>query len=491
MGRRQERVGAFVLAFVLALGALLAWAAACLVIGSVVSSFRRSDWSYTTLVVRADGTPLLLRRTEDERTYFTLDGETVDDREVLSLRGATLVGAKDQEDRLRQLQWSRRIQGKNDGRKPSAHWYLVLTGVGRLDDRAYLVGFDSVSKRCIGYLGKHGFRPDPVPEAEQFRLDGGRFTYGGNWYDVEYAYIIAREPRDAANYVRPFPGFVSPMKIHLAGENRVFEVDVRERSVRLLCEAPGVLSVGVVDQSATAEEFRDRDRIPKQWQLIALRLPDQIWLVHPESGEHRAFTLPADLRDDWMTVYAIEDGLLLQTREGPPFVNPEHKLTWLDAGGRVVRQRTAMLPGDQPTPFHAWQGVLCAPAPFLVELFVHVVEPSDRVGTGAAATFQEGWKQSSGTNWPLDVANIVCALALAWWCQRRHRQLGLPLAKAWFVFVLLLGPPGLIGYLLHRRWPVREACPGCGRIVPRDRDACFACSQPFPPPPVSGSEVFA
>jgi len=49
------------------------------------------------------------------------------------------------------------------------------------------------------------------------------------------------------------------------------------------------------------------------------------------------------------------------------------------------------------------------------------------------------------------------------------------------VFVLLLGVPGFLGYLAHRVWPARLPCPHCGRPVPRDRPACFACGHDFPP----------
>jgi hypothetical protein len=49
----------------------------------------------------------------------------------------------------------------------------------------------------------------------------------------------------------------------------------------------------------------------------------------------------------------------------------------------------------------------------------------------------------------------------------------------------------LVGYLFHRRWPVMDACPACGRPVPRDRDSCAACGAEFPPPALKGIEVFA
>jgi hypothetical protein len=62
--------------------------------------------------------------------------------------------------------------------------------------------------------------------------------------------------------------------------------------------------------------------------------------------------------------------------------------------------------------------------------------------------------------------------------------------QIFYHFVLLLGVPGVIGYLLHRRWPVFETCSACGRVV-GDREACHACGDALPPPPPTGTEVFA
>jgi hypothetical protein len=59
------------------------------------------------------------------------------------------------------------------------------------------------------------------------------------------------------------------------------------------------------------------------------------------------------------------------------------------------------------------------------------------------------------------------------------------------VFVLLFGVPAYLGYLAHRQWPGRRACPNCGRLAPRDRPACFACGRNFPSPAMKGIEVFA
>ena len=42
--------------------------------------------------------------------------------------------------------------------------------------------------------------------------------------------------------------------------------------------------------------------------------------------------------------------------------------------------------------------------------------------------------------------------------------------------------PPFVGFLLHRRWPVREPCPHCHARSARDRDACAECGDALPGP---------
>lgn len=88
---------------------------------------------------------------------------------------------------------------------------------------------------------------------------------------------------------------------------------------------------------------------------------------------------------------------------------------------------------------------------------------------------------------------VVCLLSviLSAWCSRRHRRFDEHSATAWVAFVFVMGAPGLIGYLLHRRWPVMERCQHCGKESPRDRDACLHCAAEFPLPAMKGIEIFA
>jgi hypothetical protein len=86
---------------------------------------------------------------------------------------------------------------------------------------------------------------------------------------------------------------------------------------------------------------------------------------------------------------------------------------------------------------------------------------------------------------------ILLSAVLALLCLRRHRRYSEEGLVAWTSFVFVMGLPGLIGYLLHRRWPATEHCANCRKNSPRDRDACLHCGTPCPTPAPKGIEIFA
>ncbi len=92
---------------------------------------------------------------------------------------------------------------------------------------------------------------------------------------------------------------------------------------------------------------------------------------------------------------------------------------------------------------------------------------------------------------PIFIATLLLAALFSVRCYRRQRCYSAHHTATWMLFVLLMGLPGLIGYLLHRRWPIMVRCPHCGVDTPRDRDACLNCNAEFPPPAMKGIEVFA
>jgi hypothetical protein len=96
------------------------------------------------------------------------------------------------------------------------------------------------------------------------------------------------------------------------------------------------------------------------------------------------------------------------------------------------------------------------------------------------------------TNYRLPMLTLCAFSALvAIYFYRRHRLTVGRGALAWAIFIFVWGLPGVVGYLLHRNWPTTEECQKCGRVSPRDRDACLHCGTAFPPPATKGIEIFA
>jgi hypothetical protein len=131
------------------------------------------------------------------------------------------------------------------------------------------------------------------------------------------------------------------------------------------------------------------------------------------------------------------------------------------------------------------------PSPLLLSWFEFFMQPIATIGTQHATNYLDALRY--------DMSTIVLSIAIiSWlsfplgvWCffhQRRYAKHG---AISWAIFVFAMGLPGLIGYLLYRRWPVTEKCQHCGHITPRDRDACLNCGAEFPLPPLKGIEIFA
>jgi hypothetical protein len=96
-----------------------------------------------------------------------------------------------------------------------------------------------------------------------------------------------------------------------------------------------------------------------------------------------------------------------------------------------------------------------------------------------------------GYIWPAYLSSGILGLVSLALYRRHAARSGNAPSIAWILFVFLFGIPGFLGYLWHRRWPVRLACPACGTDAPRDRDSCAPCGKPFPAPAPNGLEIFA
>jgi len=91
------------------------------------------------------------------------------------------------------------------------------------------------------------------------------------------------------------------------------------------------------------------------------------------------------------------------------------------------------------------------------------------------------------------IAGSIFSLLLAFftlgWDRRFH---GTPTSQVtWFIYVLLFGLPGLVGYLSHRKWPARLPCASCGKKMPVTAKVCPKCLTRMPPPEHTRTEIFA
>jgi hypothetical protein len=124
-------------------------------------------------------------------------------------------------------------------------------------------------------------------------------------------------------------------------------------------------------------------------------------------------------------------------------------------------------------------------APIAIGVGPYVEEDSEEMG------YWDALPVALPKLWLPIAASCLLAGALAVLTVKRQKRFGLGNQKTWAVFVLLFGVPGYLGYLCHRRWPVRELCGECEEPTPRDRDACAFCDAAFPAPEPKGTEVFA
>jgi hypothetical protein len=121
---------------------------------------------------------------------------------------------------------------------------------------------------------------------------------------------------------------------------------------------------------------------------------------------------------------------------------------------------------------------------FVVELLIAVVHAQSYPAALSALI------RDSGLSLIIVFALSLILAILTW---RRSRSFGLSKREqiAWMAFVLFFGVPAYVGFLLYRRWPIRQPCPNCQAHSPRDRTACAECGAPFPDPSLKGIEIFA
>ena len=466
---------------------------------STWESFQPREGVNESLLVCWDGKPLIYSYSYNQYgaslsnttgTFRTLDGSPAPSSggSISQMRGASLPIP--QYTGVFPLQGYTRIGRFSDGQQPPVFWYFVDDGAR--DGRGYFEGYDSQSRRRTGYIGRSGFRRDRPPVEDWFPMDGDKLASDAAFTQHSVsAFPIEFNQSQSFN----FPGAEFPAgKVGMISSKKVLEIDLRKGSVTTIFESPDVISAEILftvekektkGKGETYQNYRER---------LTVRTSDRIVVLGAEGKRQTVFEIPGDLRDQDFTMYELEGGKALLTTDRPvsKHGNPID-LIWIDGSGKVLRRETAVLNRSYRVDEGSEErsSALLVPAPAMLAFFAAAVFPRDALSSGSAAKYSAALAHSlTRLAVPLLLVSLLSVI-LAALCWRRHRRYFQPASGLWFVFVLLMGLPGLVGYLFHRRWPVREDCPACGRFVPRDRDACAACGAEFPPPPRKGIEVFA
>ncbi len=522
-----------VAAAIVATGIGVVWGVGCGWLFSIFGSLSARTIISEQLDVAYDGTPVISIRSNDTPGMSTLGRRTLDGKPWPSDYELWLYGASPRRFELPPgvirlpIRWDNyrgRIGGVTDGKKPPTAWYVVSSD--KQADHLYFAGFDPTSKLSVGYIGSEGFRLSLPPRKEQFSFAGneaGRVTdrVASSQY-VEGNSIVQYHNLSAYDHPAQWLIFVVDGK-------RLWEIDLRERTSRVVLEVPDSLSIGEMHVLEATVQDADRDdnarrtrpgrfrlvaqqdvfralppaadpadsdtEPPKTTGIVVVRTRDRVLLYDATSDNHWEFKLPSQVpADRSFTCYWLSpDTLLLNCHAGYWSGGSINELYWISPDGAIQREERVELQGSVPPlesrEFWAMSALMPEPLGWLGSIVG--VEPFWRLQYYKANTYSAALRQTFALLWPMSVIVLIVSLASAWYAHRLHRQYFRPHSGVWATFVFLFGPPGLAAYWLEHRRAKLEPCGECGANVPRDREACAACATPFPAPPLVGTEIFA
>ncbi len=443
--------------------------------------------TYEDVRISSQGVPLIATySTGDfgEAQYRTLDGEPVTAARDTWLKGTQLL-VPPRPPRLfsRPVTWDQRLMSVSDAGRPPVGWYLIRDAEPH--GHAYFAGYDAVSKRCVGYIGRDGFGPSLPPRDQWFDVG----TRPLAWGDVCGTGLLQF---GGGTLYQETSGYESlaPWLVFLIDGDQLLEIDLQGRTVQTLHEAPHMRSVGILPQlPAEVAAKPDNPRVDNQ---LAIRTADRILILDPPTGAVREYALPESLRDETLRVFAVGGKRLLLVTTSWQGKSITH-FTWLAPDSDVADEKSVALAGSGSGSRYMENSLAAAvmPVPAGWLLGVGVLVPVRAIQDYRQPTYAAALRSGLKDAWPGMLAVWALSAVLAWFALRAQRKYFRPHTAMWVAFVLLLGPAGLVAYWLEQRRATLETCGACGRVVPRDREGCAACGAEFPAPAAVGTEIFA
>ena len=221
----------------------------------------------------------------------------------------------------------------------------------------------------------------------------------------------------------------------------------------------------------------------KDW--VAACTADRVVLINPNARRREEYVLPADWNGRDFMLYLPSDGTAVLTSNGtgggyrdirPGIREYEQEVVTITPAGEIARQARFTLqvsfnPTAQPSERSVyWLSTLAVPGPLPSALIAGGAIPWLDDAYVNQTRFSDRAVVSLGQTWPVLAFVTLMATGLTWRVDRQLRAVREPRSYVWLAFVFLLGLPGYVAWLCHRRWPVRH---------------------PVPPPEKTGTEIFA
>jgi hypothetical protein len=435
------------------------------------------------VVVKSDGTPLIQTTSAENysvSTYRDLAGRAHAAPERSDLAPAVYLTGQRPTPGFFSWRpgWAQRLKVFMDEREPTANWFFVHDG--KMEGAGYFVGYERETNRRLGFIGLSGFRANPVPSDEWIPVRGALIMGISNWSSAPLSIYFSGE-----RGFQPDRGDLPPRLVYVPSGNHLREVDLSAHTVTTVFETPEPIeSPGIPALSSWSVGHRMSE------QPILVRTRQHIYALDRKHSVIRLFTIPAESdRGSLALWYEIGNGEAIADF----FSDPSRHTVYRIANDGSIKDRfeltlqTGVPATNNQTRAFLTALALPAPAILLAVDLAFVTEVDQEQSYPAAIT---ALLKDSGPTL-ISIFALSSILAIMSWRWTRSFGLSRREQMTWVVFVLLFGLPACVGFLVNRRWPIRELCPNCHARSPRDRVACAECGTRFPDPALKGIEIFA
>jgi hypothetical protein len=444
------------LAFILAVGFALPYGFAVGWLHEVRREILQRDASGVlreSISVGADGAVLIAMQERNRFKHRTLDGEPTS-REAI-INPAPLRAHADESDIGNDSGWEGRVVSFADATNPPTYWYFVATD-GSSQGRGHFVGYNSATRAITGYITTKGFSMSAPAKDDEFSIDGRYLRSIGTLFCVYRDVVRGEVGFTPGRFIRNSPSLAyAPWIVFLHAGGRFLQIDLAERRVTDFLGAGDVTSAGQIMQLRVGPQG-EITSWQQMWRMeYVIRRPDRIVLFNPGDGEIVEYSLPSEIRDEAFLFYVLPNGEALVDigHWNLKSTTDSHDLVWFNRAGNVTQRRTIAIQarnGLQSTREESFLAAAAVPAPLVLGILPFLTDP---------ATRDETLSEIISESWPAMLLVLLVAIGLTVATDHWQRRYHLPRSYGWLAFVFLLGLPGFVGYLLHRRWPVRHLAP--------------------------------